>query len=301
MLLYDGDLSGVMKISNSAWHNGTMYSAPRDSIEKLIKRDDCKKYGVYLLLSDEQVYVGQARDLERRTKQHMTDKGWWENVILMTTDNDSFNASDIDYLESRLIDMAMEAGIADSDNKRRGNPRKVDEFRQVELEQYLDEALLLLQLIGVRAFNKGRRHKRIIEAIQYTKMNHIRSRDSIKAGSQTVSKKPPLPNMELKVGVFVKEALNRLLKYGYIFTDEQIKKYSSVEDSKIYTRRNLPLFWLLKDGETREACDENIRHRYWKEEFVFGKYRFLMFSQWYPSTAKNGARREDFIAWYDKL
>ena len=114
MLLYDGDLSGVMKISNSAWHNGTMYSAPRDSIEKLIKRDDCKKYGVYLLLSDEQVYVGQARDLERRTKQHLADKDWWETVILMTTNDDSFNASDIDYLESRLIDMAVEAEIADS-------------------------------------------------------------------------------------------------------------------------------------------------------------------------------------------
>lgn len=52
----------------------------------------------------------------------------------------------------------MEVGIADSDNKRRGNPRKVDEFRQVELEQYLDEALLLLQLIGVRPFIKGRVH-----------------------------------------------------------------------------------------------------------------------------------------------
>ena len=297
MLLYDGDLSGVMKISNSAWHNGTMYSAPRDSIEKLIKRDDCKKYGVYLLLSDEQVYVGQARDLERRTKQHMADKRWWENVILMTTNDDSFNASDIDYLESRLIDMAMEAGSADSDNKRRGNPRKVDEFRQVELEQYLDEALLLLQLIGVRAFIKGRKHKRIVEEPQYSKKNHTKSRDE----NHLTRDKPHLPNMDLKVGAFVKEAINRLLKYGYSFTDEQMAVYSSIEGSKIYTRRNLPLFWLLKEGESREDCDENIRQRYWKEVFVFGKYRFLMFSQWYPPTAKNGARRDDFIAWYENL
>lgn len=301
MLLYDGDLSGVMKISNSAWHNGTMYSAPRESIEKLIKRDDCKKYGVYLLLSDEQVYVGQARDLERRTKQHMADKRWWENVILMTTNDDSFNASDIDYLESRLIDMAMEAGSADSDNKRRGNPRKVDEFRQVELEQYLDEALLLLQLIGVRAFIKGRKHKKIIKEEQHSKRNHTRSKLLVRDGNHLTSDKPPLPNMDLKVGAFVKEVINRLLKYGYNFTDEQMAVYSSIEGSKIYTRRNLPLFWLLNEGESREDCDENIRQRYWKEVFVFGKYRFLMFSQWYPPTAKNGARRDDFIAWYENL
>ncbi|MCR5729932.1 MAG: GIY-YIG nuclease family protein, partial [Ruminococcus sp.] len=77
MLLYDGSLSGVMNINDSAWDGGKMYSAPRESIDSLISQSDCKKYGVYLLLSDHQVYIGQASDLERRTKQHLTDKEWW--------------------------------------------------------------------------------------------------------------------------------------------------------------------------------------------------------------------------------
>ena len=106
MLLYDGSLNGVTNISDSAWESGKMYSAPRESIGNLITRADCKKYGVYLLLSDHQVYVGQAVDLERRTKQHLTDKDWWTQVVLMTTKDDSFNASDIDYLEARLINLA---------------------------------------------------------------------------------------------------------------------------------------------------------------------------------------------------
>ena len=79
--------------------------------------------------------MGQARDLERRTRQHLADKDWWSQVILMTTKDDSFNASDIDYLESRLIDLAVAAGKSDTDNKKRGNPQKVDEFRQAELEK----------------------------------------------------------------------------------------------------------------------------------------------------------------------
>ena len=154
MLLYDGSLNGVTNISDSAWESGKMYSAPRESIKNLISKADCKKYGVYLLLSDRQVYVGQAKDLEKRTKQHLSDKEWWNRVILMTTKDDSFNASDIDYLESRLINLAAEAGTSDSDNKKKGNPEKVDEFRQAELEQYLDEALFLLELIGIRAFSQ---------------------------------------------------------------------------------------------------------------------------------------------------
>ena len=160
MLLYDGTLNGVMNISDSAWESGKMYSAPRESISDLASRADCKKYGVYLLLSDQQVYVGQASDLERRTKQHMTDKDWWAQVILMTTKDDSFNASDIDYLEARLIDIAEKAGKLNSDNKKRGNPQKVDEFRQAELEQYLEEALFLLELIGIKVFKKDSRINR---------------------------------------------------------------------------------------------------------------------------------------------
>ena len=155
MLLYDGSLNGVTNISDSAWESGKMYSAPRDSIKDLASRADCKKYGVYLLLSEQQVYVGQAVDLERRTKQHLADKDWWNQVILMTTKDDSFNASDIDYLESRLIDLAGKACTTDSENRKKGNPQKVDEFRQAELEQYLDEALFLLELIGIKIFRKN--------------------------------------------------------------------------------------------------------------------------------------------------
>ena len=161
MLLYSGSINGVINISNSAWESGKMYAAPRDSIEDLVTRADCKRYGVYLLLSEQLVYVGQARDLERRTRQHLTDKDWWSQVILMTTKDDSFNASDIDYLESRLIDLATAAGKSDTDNKKRGNPQKVDEFRQAELEQYLEEAIFILELIGIKVFKKDQNlHKR---------------------------------------------------------------------------------------------------------------------------------------------
>lgn len=161
MLLYSGSINGVINISNSAWESGKMYAAPRESIEELVSRANCKRYGVYLLLSEQLVYVGQARDLERRTRQHLADKDWWSRVILMTTKDDSFNASDIDYLESRLIDLATAAGKSDTENKKRGNPQKVDEFRQAELEQYLEEAIFILELIGIKVFKKDRNTKRV--------------------------------------------------------------------------------------------------------------------------------------------
>lgn len=297
MLLYDGSLSGVMNISNSAWDSGKMYSAPRESINDLAANADCKKYGVYLLLSENQVYVGQASDLERRTRQHLTDKDWWNKVILMTTKDDSFNSSDIDYLEASLIDLAREAGKSDSDNKKKGNPRKVDEFRQAELEQYLDEALFLLELIGVRVFKKdtkkstGKANNRRA-SIKTTQPNYT--------APQSTPTKPALPDSSLGPCAFAKTALISLLASGYQFTDEQMSLFGSVDGSRPYTTRNLPIFWIFKDGESRQTCEKNIRSRYWQQEFVSGPYRFLMYSQWYENPQK-GATKEHFINWYNTL
>lgn len=218
------------------------------------------------------MYVGQAIDLERRIKQHLTDKDWWTQVVLMTTKDDSINSSDIDYLEARLISLAIDAGTSDGDNKKKGNRQKVDEFRQAELEQYLDEALFLLELIGVRVFKRPSR-KNVRSVGQ-----PILSNPSAPISETTKDQftKPALPDNSLGPCAYAKEALTNLLQSGYMFSDEQIEAFSSVEGSKLYTKRSLPLFWRLKEGESRSTCDKKVKSRYWKDEFKSGTYRFLM-------------------------
>lgn len=152
LLLNDGTLKGVMSLEDSSWNKGELYSAPRESVEKLLRTDACTRYGVYLLLSENMVYVGQASDLSKRIKQHIIGKAWWERVVILTTSDDSLNRSDIDYIEAKLITKASKIGRLDCDNKTSGNKQKVSKFRGVELEQYLDEALFLLELIGINVF-----------------------------------------------------------------------------------------------------------------------------------------------------
>lgn len=159
LLLEDGTLKGVMCIEDSSWNSGELYSAPRESINELMSSEACKKFGVYFLLSEEMVYIGQSMDLATRIKQHLTGKEWWERAIVLTTKDDSLNRSDIDYLESVLINKANENNKLDCDNKKKGNPQKVTRFRKVELEQYLAEAFLLMELIGVSVFCKDAKPK----------------------------------------------------------------------------------------------------------------------------------------------
>lgn len=156
LLLYDGNLNGVISIEDSNWNSGELFSAPRESVTDLLKTDACNKYGVYLLLSSDMVYVGQSSDLAKRLTQHTIGKDWWKSAVILTTKDDSLNRSDVDFLENILIEKAQKLQKLDCDNKKKGNPPKVDKFRKVVLEQYLAEALFLMQLIGINVFSENK-------------------------------------------------------------------------------------------------------------------------------------------------
>ena len=134
LLLNDGDLDGIIRMQDSKWNAGALYSAPRAFVDELIIDEACKNFGVYLLLSSDMVYVGQSTDLAKRINQHKTGKDWWDRVILLTTSDNSLTHTDIDYLETFLIDKASKNNVLDCDNKQKGSPPKVDLFRKVELD-----------------------------------------------------------------------------------------------------------------------------------------------------------------------
>ena len=104
----------------------------------------------------------------------------------------------------------------------------------------------------------------------------IDSKDSIYTKRiDSDSQLPDLPPIGLKAGEFVKTAMKNLMEINYIFSDEVLKKAFSVEESKKYTKRNLPLFWKLEENETAKDFDEKDMQRYWKEVYVFGKSRMV--------------------------
>lgn len=298
IILKDGTLSGVMTVESAAWENGVIYSAPRNSINEFLSEVDCKKYGVYLLLSKRDIYVGQASDLARRTRQHLKEE-WWTRVILMTTKLDNLYASDINYLETHFIDLALELNL-NLKNARKGNPQKVDNYHKVKLDTYINEALLLLNVIGVNIFEKS------LELLP--KSTIIKEHKALYNLAQKETRnKPPLPNEDELPNqspcTFVRVAFDNLIQSGYVFSDEQMKMFSDEGEMKEYTKRNdCPMFWIFKDGESRKTCDQRVRERYWAREYTSGIYRFMMFSQWYnDSTKRKVATKEDFIRWYELL
>lgn len=178
LYLYNGTLNGMTYVSESdGWDlGGILYSCPRESTDILLSDDSCDKFGVYLLLSTDKVYVGQSTDLRQRIKQHLLKKDWWEKVILLSSKTDELNQSYITYLESSLISVANECGTLDCDNKTEGNKCNLDKFTRKLLEQYLEEALFILKLIGVDVFSKDKRKASIIQSIPQSEEKKIEVR-----------------------------------------------------------------------------------------------------------------------------
>lgn len=304
MLLYDGTLSGVIRIDDSNWNAGELFSAPRESISDLFETGACNKYGVYLLLSTDRVYVGQSSDLAKRITQHTSSKDWWESVVILTTRDDSLNHSDIDYLENVLIEKAFASKKVDCDNKKSGNPPKVDIFKKTLLNQYLEEALFLMQLIGLKVFvsekrkSKGRKTgkqaaKPAINIIGRALETTSVTEPIIKEAANNI---PPLPDRNLKVGVFVRTAMSNLADAGYMFSDEAMQQLCSEASMNkiIGMQRNLP-FFKIYDPNISDGHLINGRPRFYAKPLTFGKYVVYLNSQIYDND------RNAFIKWYEGL
>ena len=158
LYLENGTLDGLINIAESdGWDfGGELYSCPRNKLEELLDDESVvNKVGVYLLLSNKQVYIGQSTDLRSRIMQHKLSKDWWERVILLTSKKNELNQSHITYLEAALIQKAIDCGTIDSENKTGGNKHNLDRYETKLLDQFLDEAYFVLELIGVQVFVKG--------------------------------------------------------------------------------------------------------------------------------------------------
>lgn len=296
MLLYDGTLGGVIRIEDSNWNAGELFSAPRESVSDLLKTGACNKYGVYLLLSSDMVYVGQSSDLAKRLSQHIAGKDWWDSAIILTTKDDSLNHSDIDFLENVLIDKAFAIKKLDCDNKKSGNPPKVDIFRKVFLGQYLDEALFLMQLIGVKVFSETKTtSKKKKKASVKPAINIIAPPPDVpEMHGPNLINKPDLPDSSQKIGAFIYETMRGLESVGYSFSSEEIDAMCTPEWSKEVFHTLKPFMKKYVSGVTdNKGTDGCVRFR--SEPFTFGGQQVLISKEWYER------QRQYFIDWYKSL
>jgi hypothetical protein len=111
--------------------------------------------GVYLLVGPTvidgatlSVYVGKAQGLRSRVKTGHAVKPWSRALLVQREGLHAFNASDISWLERRLIDVLLEAPGIDLVNKTPPPPETVPEYKAEILERTVVATLGVLAVLG---------------------------------------------------------------------------------------------------------------------------------------------------------
>lgn len=165
MFLMDGEVTGIIKCTLSNW-TGVIYKIPRIQLADLKSRDEMKQSGIYFLFGRDEdkqkdvTYIGQATNRKNgegvllRVQEHTRDihADYFNDVIILTTQNNSFGPTEISYLENRFTQLAKEAGRFIVKNGNEPNSRNVTEEKQSELDEVVENTLMIVGTLGYRVF-----------------------------------------------------------------------------------------------------------------------------------------------------
>lgn len=165
MFLMDSEVTGKIKCTLSNW-TGVIYKISRIQLGDLKSRDEMKQSGIYFLFGRDEdkqkdvTYIGQATTRKNgegvllRIQEHTRDThaDYFNDVIILTTQNNSFGPTEISYLENKFTQLAKEAGRYIVKNGNDPNPGNVTEEKESELDEIVENTLMIIGTLGYRVF-----------------------------------------------------------------------------------------------------------------------------------------------------
>lgn len=139
------------------WVGKAVYS-PRTSVCKILSRTEFDNPGIYCLKGDpndeafdERIYIGEAENVRTRLKQHLADPNKdFKELIFFISKDELLSKTQIRYLESRLVQEAIEAKTAEIDN---GNSPCIPSMHEADvsdMEYFLEQMKLILPVMGFK-------------------------------------------------------------------------------------------------------------------------------------------------------
>lgn len=158
--LVEGTANGLQTAEIDGWI-GKVLVAPRTDLPTLLQQPDLKGLGVYVLVGDDPdqvnksiIYIGQGQVASRLT-HHSSDqsKSFWDNKTLVVVAKDnSLNAADCLYLESRLIELASNAKVSTLTNGQYPSLPHLTAPAKATAENFLAQIQILLPVLNINFF-----------------------------------------------------------------------------------------------------------------------------------------------------
>lgn len=161
LYLIDGIPNGMISAEIVNW-TGRFMVAPRSQLNRLAKRDEVKRSGVYFLKgsnpkdpSQDMIYIGESENILSRLINHEKDhdKDFWEKTIIVTSKDENLTKAHIRYLESRLIRITNQTKRAVIINNTNPEPTNLPEPDIDDMEYFLEQIQMVLPVLGFTFVN----------------------------------------------------------------------------------------------------------------------------------------------------
>lgn len=152
VLLNNGSLDGLYSIEEANWQDGIVFVVPRDKALTILELKESSFNGTYILIGREMLFVGDLSSLHHNLPIDLKERDWWQKLVVITSKNNSLAESDAEYILSTLVDKSSETDwLAGSDDFEKADD--VGKYRQAVLDEFLDNALFILEFIGIKVFS----------------------------------------------------------------------------------------------------------------------------------------------------
>lgn len=153
--MIDGTAYGPRLAEIGNWVGKAIY-CQRASVNKILSRSEFDNPGIYCLKGDptdeafdEKIYIGEAENIKNRLKQHLSDPNKdFKELIFFVSKDELLTKTQIRYLESRLVQLAIEAKTAQIDNGNSPSLPTLHEADISDMEYFLDQIKLILPVMG---------------------------------------------------------------------------------------------------------------------------------------------------------
>jgi len=280
-----GDPDGVRVIEKTNWV-GSALVFPRALFKSVVKRIELDRAGVYVLIGPPEsagllrIYVGEGDPIKDRLYSHSTNKDFWTWCVAFSSKDGNLNKAHVQYLESRLINLAKMAKRCELENANQPSVPTLSEADKADADGFLRELLLCLPAIGLSVFQvaEAPRSREVstpqspsaVPPIEYhlsvkgLTATGMESADGflVLAGSEAVAKESPgIPNQTtlfrktlIEKGIFVQDGDKLKLVMDYVFNSP-----SQASGSLVGRASNGRIEWRTKEGKTlREIQDSQL-------------------------------------------
>jgi hypothetical protein len=160
----DGDPDSIKIVNKGNWV-GSLVQFSRESYKNNRNttpyKETLDRPGVYILIGpDEQnesssgikVYIGEGDGIKGRIESHFINKDFWDTVLIITAENESFDKVQIQYIESKLVQIAMNAKTCTLENGNSPNPPSTSLAARINADNSIIHILDCVQLLGYTMF-----------------------------------------------------------------------------------------------------------------------------------------------------